>query len=54
MKKSLIKELKRERERNFKQNIDFMRMYARWLIKTPNKEWSKQHAEFLNSQIKEI
>ena len=52
MNKSLIKELNDQKKRNFKQNIDFMRIYTEWLIKTPNKKWSKEQAEFIDGQYK--
>ena len=43
-----LKELKEEMERNRKQRMEFVNMYADWLKKTPNKVWSKQQAKYLN------
>lgn len=43
-----LKELEKEMELNRKQRLEFVRQYAEWLKKTPNKVWSKQHCEFLN------
>jgi len=43
-----LKELKREMELNRQQRLEFVRQYADWLKKTPNKVWSKQQAKYLN------
>lgn len=48
----ILKELEDEKERNFKQKIEFVRLYAEWIKKTPNREWSKQHSKFINSMYK--
>ncbi|MCC7573643.1 MAG: hypothetical protein KO464_09720 [Candidatus Methanofastidiosum sp.] len=48
----ILKELQEEKERNFKQKIEFAEFYAEWIRKTPNKEWSKQHSKFINSMYK--
>ena len=48
----ILKVLEEEKERNFKQKIEFVRLYAKWIKKTPNKEWSKQHSKFINSMYK--
>jgi len=48
----ILKELEKEKERNFKQKIEFVKLYAEWIKKTPNKEWSKQHSKFINSMYK--
>ena len=45
-----MKELDEQKKRNFEQNVNFMKIYAKWLIDTPNKKWSKEQAEFINSQ----
>lgn len=41
-----LKELEKEIERNRKQRMEFVEMYAKWLKKTPNKVWSKQQAKY--------
>lgn len=46
-KKDLL-ELKEEMKLNKKQRIEFVRQYAEWLKKTPNKKWSSQHKKFLD------
>jgi hypothetical protein len=43
-------EIKREIKRNAEQRLDFVRQYADWLKKTPNKVWSKQHAKYLGEK----
>ncbi|MBI5553116.1 MAG: hypothetical protein HY917_00050 [Candidatus Diapherotrites archaeon] len=42
-----LKELKEEKERIFEERLRFIDLYTDWLKKTPNRIWSKQHAEFL-------
>lgn len=46
-KKDLL-ELKEEMKLNKKQRIEFVRQYAEWLKKTPNKKWSSQQKKFLD------
>ena len=52
MKKKLprvdLKELKKFKEENFKERLEFIDMYVEWLKKTPNKEWSKQQKELID------
>ncbi|MBU2100025.1 hypothetical protein KKG83_08160 [Candidatus Micrarchaeota archaeon] len=43
-----LKELEKEKERNRKNRLEFVKLYAEWLKKTPNKIWSKQQNKFLN------
>jgi len=42
-----LAELKKEMKINRQQRLEFVRQYTEWLKKTPNKVWSRQHAEFL-------
>jgi len=42
-----LKELEQEMARNRQQRLEFVKMYAEWLKKTPNEVWSKQHAKYL-------
>ena len=44
-------ELKYDRNKNFQQRIEFIHMYADWVKSVPNKIWSKQQADFINSLI---
>jgi len=45
-----LEELEEEKQRNRKQRMEFVNMYADWLKKTPNKVWSKQQAKYLGKQ----
>jgi hypothetical protein len=40
--KADLKELEEEKERNRKQRMKFIDLYADWLKNTPNTKWSKQ------------
>ena len=40
-----LEELKRMKEENFKERLEFIDLYVEWLKKTPNKEWSSQQKE---------
>jgi len=42
-----LKELEKEMKLNRQQRLKFVRQYAEWLKKTPNKTWSKQQAKYL-------
>lgn len=44
-----IDELKKDREANFRERLEFIDRYVEWLKATPNKVWSKQHREFIDS-----
>jgi len=51
MKKDLpeidLKEMRKWKKQNFKERMDWVRKYAEWLKKTPNKEWSKQQKQII-------
>lgn len=38
-----IKELKKQKDQNFKDRLEFIKLYARWVKKKPNNKWSLQH-----------
>ncbi len=44
-----IEELKKEKETNFKERLDFIDKYVEWIKATPNKVWSKQHKDFIDN-----
>ena len=44
-----LEELKKEKEANFKERLDFIDRYVEWIKATPNKVWSKQHKDFIDS-----
>ena len=37
-----LNELKRIKEENRKERLEFIEEYVKWLKRTPNKEWSSQ------------
>ena len=43
-----LKALKRQKEQNFKERLEFVRRYADWVRRTPNKVWSRQLAKMLD------
>jgi hypothetical protein len=46
-----IEELKKEKESNFKERLDFIDKYVEWIKATPNKIWSKQHKDFIDTEF---
>lgn len=44
-----LKELEKMKKEIFRERLEFIDRYAEWIKKTPNKEWSKQHADFIDS-----
>ena len=42
-----LKELKKLKEENFKDRLEFIDKYVEWLKKTKNKEWSSQQKEII-------
>jgi len=43
-----LKELEKEMESNRQQRREFVRLYAQWLKKTPNKVWTKGQNRLLS------
>lgn len=43
-----LAELKKEMELNRQQRLEFVRQYADWMKKTPNKVWSRQQNKLLD------
>ena len=43
-----LKRLKREKEENLKERLEFIDMYTEWLKKQPNKKWSSQQKDIIN------
>ncbi len=43
-----LKELKRRKEKNFQERLEFIDKYVEWLKKTPNKVWSRQQKEIID------
>ena len=42
-----LEEMKNFKQRNFKQRLEFIELYAKWLKKTSNKEWSSQQKKII-------
>ena len=47
-----LKALEEKKERNRKERLEFLEMYVKWLKKTPNEIWSKQHSGFIDSGMR--
>jgi len=47
-----LEELKKDKETNFKERLDFIDRYVEWIKSTPNKVWSKQHKDFIDSAFR--
>ncbi len=43
-------EFERERKRNFEQRLEFIKIWSDYMKKNSNKKWSKEQAEFIDSQ----
>lgn len=43
-----LKELAKRKERNFEERLEFVKWYAEWVKKTPNKVWSRQQKSIIN------
>jgi glutamyl-tRNA reductase len=46
-----LKELKRLKEDNFKERLEFIEKYSEWVKKKTDKEWSKQQKVLIDSQL---
>lgn len=44
--------LGKKKKQNRKERLAFFELYVEWLKKTPNKIWSKQHAEFIDAGMR--
>lgn len=42
-----LEELKKLKEENFKERLEFIDKYVEWLKKTPNKKWSSQQKKII-------
>jgi len=40
------------KERNFRSRLEFVRFWADYVKSQPNEIWSKQQADFINSQLR--
>ncbi len=47
-----LREIKRNLELNRRERMKFIEFTVDWMKRTPNKVWSKQHADFINSVLR--
>ena len=45
------KEIEKDIERNRAQRLEFVTWYAQWVKRTPNKVWSRQQREMVDSVL---
>ena len=43
-----LKELQKFKKKNFKERLEFIEQYAKWVKKTPNKVWSSQQKKLID------
>ena len=48
-----LDELKKFKEQNFKQRLEFIDSYVKWLKKKSDKQWSKEQKVLIDSQIQD-
>ncbi len=46
-----LKQLLKEKEKNFHDRLEFIDAYVKWLKKTPNKKWSRQQNVIVNQGL---
>ncbi len=46
-----LKELHEIKEQNFRERLAFIDQYVEYVKKTPNKEWSRQQKNLINSTV---
>jgi hypothetical protein len=46
-----LKELKKLKEDNFKERLEFIEKYSEWVKKKTDKEWSEQQKALIDSQM---
>lgn len=47
-----IKDISQQEDRDLKEDLKFIKLLTDYIKKTPNKAWSKQQADFINSVLK--
>jgi len=50
----LIKKLKEEKRRNLLGNLRYIDIYAEYVKKAPNREWSRRQNAFINSIYRSV
>ena len=52
--RKFLEELKEIKEQNFRENVRFVEMYAKWLKSKTNKEWSAEQKKFIDGIYKSL
>ncbi len=47
-----LKALEEDKKRNREQRLEFVTLYAQWVKRTPNSEWSRQQRQMIDDVIK--
>ncbi len=45
-----LKELRKLKQENFKERLEFIDKYSEWLKKTKNKQWSSEQKSIINKK----
>ncbi len=48
-----LKELEKEKEKNFKERLKFISYWVKFIKEHPDEEWSRQQNIIINSQLKQ-
>ena len=43
-----LEQLRKQKEENFKDRLEFIDLYTEWLKKQPNRKWSSQQKNVIN------
>lgn len=46
-----LKKLEKFKKENFRDRLEFIDRYAEWVLKTPNRKWSKEQKKLIDSQF---
>lgn len=45
-----LKELRKMKEKNFQERLEFIDAYARWVKSQPNRKWSSRQKDIIGSR----
>lgn len=46
-----LKQLEEMKRQNFKDRLEFIDKYAEWVLKMPNRKWSREQKRLIDSQF---
>ncbi len=46
-----LEALEKMKKQNFKDRLEFIDKYAEWVLKTPNRKWSREQKRLIDSQF---